>query len=256
MVVLYPHPWQSCPRVFEQQGLQDCAQWDLYGGVVFLCAGHLIECRKGAALGLSRLVTSCFNAVNCQFLWSHFSLCCTETILHSGKVTFVTLIACIFVPFLHKDAALLSLRGVLCTAQSGCRPKGSWYCIFSVVTKCLLKTIFFIFIKLQSIRQKLWEELVVFKSYIWNRLLVAINRVEGKSCRLAREVNTLNWKWILSRNTILHVKKTHAHVLKAPFKPRDQLVFCLFCRSSLPRFFVSVSSSGFRLLLDAGLNLA
>lgn len=85
---------------------------------MFLCGGHLIECRKGDALGLSRLVTSCFNAVNCQFLWSHFSLCCTEAILHSGKVTFVNLIACIFVPFLHEDAALSSLQGVLCTAQS------------------------------------------------------------------------------------------------------------------------------------------
>lgn len=85
---------------------------------MFLCAGHLIEVRKGAALGLSRLVTSCFNTVNCQFLWSHFCLCCTEAILHSGKVTFVNLIACIFVPFLHKDAALSSFQGVLCTAQS------------------------------------------------------------------------------------------------------------------------------------------
>lgn len=134
---------------------------------MFLCAGHLIECRKGAALGPSGLVTSCFNTVNCQFLWSHFSLCCTEAI-HSGKVTFVNLIACIFVLFLHKDAALLSyLQCVLCTAQSVLVAlKALDIAYFCYVIKCLLKTIFFYFSQATKYKTKAKERTCCFKSYI------------------------------------------------------------------------------------------
>lgn len=135
---------------------------------MFLCAGHLIEGRKGAALGLSGLVTSCFNTVNCQFLWSHFSLCCTEAILHSGKVTFVNLIACIFVLFLHKDAALLSyLQCVLCTAQSILVAlKAVDIAYFLLCYKMPFKENIFLFFSSTKYKVKAMEITSCFKSYI------------------------------------------------------------------------------------------